>query len=114
MPNTLYKLRLTRFDAVNIFAARGTVEDIQRCLITIFTTHKYTVPLFRDFGLDMDALDQPTPRGMALLRNAMYEVVEKYEPRAELVSVAFEQVDRNGDDRVIPVITWRLKEGATL
>ena len=113
MPNTLHKLRLTRSDAVNIFAARGTAEDVQRCLITIFTTHKYTVPLFRDFGLDMDALDQPTPRGMALLRNAMYEAVEKYEPRAELVSVAFEQVDRNGDDRVIPVITWRLKEGVT-
>lgn len=114
MADSIYKLRLARSGEANVFAPRGTLEDIQTCLATLFTTRKYTVPLYRDFGFDMEALDQPTPRGMALLRGEIYDAAGEYEPRAEIVSVTFEQAEQYADDRVIPVISWRLKDGVEL
>lgn len=114
MADTIYKLRLASSNTTEVFAERGTLEDIQLCLKTLFLTRKYTAPLYRDFGLDLDLIDQPSPRGMALIRNDMYDAVSEYEPRAEIVSVAFEQGDPYSDDHIVPVVSWRLKDGVEL
>lgn len=114
MADTIYKLRLASSNTTEVFAERGTLEDIQLCLKTLFLTRKYTAPLYRDFGLDLDLTDQPSPRGMALIRNDMYDAVSEYEPRAEIVSVAFEQGDPYSDDHIVPVVSWRLKDGVEL
>lgn len=109
MNTSIQTLRLARSDT-NVFSHRDVVEDVRLCLTTLLTTSKYSVPLDRDFGLQMDALDEPSPRAMALIRSAIYSAADRYEPRAEIVSVTFESASEAEDDRVIPVISWKIKE----
>ncbi|MCC8056441.1 GPW/gp25 family protein [Cloacibacillus sp.] len=109
MNTSIQTLRLSKLEA-DVFSHRDVIEDVCLCLTTLFTTRKYSVPLDRDFGLEMDALDEPSPRAMALIRSAIYSAADKYEPRAEIISVAFEVISDAEDDKVVPVISWKLKE----
>jgi hypothetical protein len=68
--------------------ATGAAEIYQN-VRTILLTRKGTVPLDRQFGLDVDLLDTATPRTRALLSAAVPAAVATYEPRARVESVEF-------------------------
>lgn len=74
-------------------APETTVEEVLQNVATIVSTPKYTVPLDRGFGLTRQFIDMPMPTAQAILVSEVFDAIEKYEPRAEVVEITFEQDD---------------------
>lgn len=70
------------------FGATGTKEILQN-VKTIITTPKYTVPLFRDFGIEGDPTDRPMPVAQAKHIANIIRAVQQYEPRAKVLQVTY-------------------------
>lgn len=107
-------LRLDDFKNINVFSPGSTLNQIQLCLATILTTAKYSVPMDRDFGLDATFIDEPSPRGMALLRSEIFEAINKYESRVKILNISFEKSEDANDDKIYPVVKWCLRDGVKL
>ncbi|MFU1797385.1 GPW/gp25 family protein [Paenibacillus azoreducens] len=90
------------------FGATG-LDEISQNIRTILTTIQGTVPLDRGLGIDITVLDNPTELAKAQLTAHVYDVLEEYEPRAEVLKVEFEEDAREG--KLIPIVKYRLKEG---
>lgn len=87
------------------------VDAILQNVRTILTTPKGSVPLDREFGLVMDILDQPFPSAVALLTNRVQEALYKYEPRARLTILSFDQTTTEGaDGKLVPVVELEIEE----
>lgn len=76
--------------AINL-APSSLEEEVLQNVAMIISTPQYSVPLDRNFGVPLTAIDKPLPVAKALLISAIYDAVEKYEPRAEIVSISFEE-----------------------
>lgn len=86
------------------------IEDIKRCLTTLYTTREGEQPLDRDFGLRVDFLSEPLP--VAQSKFAL-EVVRKtaiYEPRARVKEVTYTQDEVGG--QMIPKVHLAKGDGA--
>ena len=80
----------TEMNEIN-FAPRNEVEEIIQNVKTICTTPKYSVPLDREFGINVDALDMPTPKAQAMIQAEIIQAVKKFEPRCRVKKVSFEE-----------------------
>jgi len=65
------------------------VKSILQNVSIILRTCQETVPLFREFGMPMRFLDAPMNTAIPTLIVEVREAIQKYEPRAELLSVNF-------------------------
>ena len=81
---------LTNQDKI-IFSPRNIYEEIAQNVRTICTTLKYSVPLDRNFGVDADFLDRPTPKARAKIQTEIIQAVRKYEPRCKVVKIGFQE-----------------------
>jgi len=77
-------------------APASLIEEVLQNLSMILQTIKYTAPLCRDFGITGNFIDKPIPVAETLLIGELYEAVEKYEPRAEIVEITFERDESTG------------------
>ncbi len=84
------------------FGRGGAVEKVLRDIATVLATPKGSVPLYREFGIDMDFLDRPMPAARQVLRSCVREAVERWVPEASVVSVNFKEDETVG--RVVPVV----------
>ncbi len=73
------------------FDESDTVKSVLQNIRIILSTPKGTVPLYRDFGINMEFLDLPAPAAEAYLRTEIRESVELWEPRARVTGVEFDQ-----------------------
>lgn len=64
-------------------------REISRNVRTILTTPVGTCPLYREFGIDVTAVDRPMDVAMNLYSVAVMEAVEKFEPRVRVQDVTF-------------------------
>lgn len=65
-------------------------RSVLQNLAVLFGTRKGTVPMYRDFGLDMRFIDMPMEAAKTVLLAEAIEAVKKFEPRAEVISVRYE------------------------
>lgn len=65
-------------------------KDVLRCLSVLLGTREGEQALNRDFGLSWDMLDMPIETAKALLENEIVTKVRKYEPRAEVVQITWD------------------------
>lgn len=65
-------------------------KEIIRNVQTILTTPLGSCPLYREFGLDVSYLDHQQDLAQNLFAVAAMEAVERWEPRVQVTSVAFE------------------------
>ncbi|MCP4747972.1 MAG: GPW/gp25 family protein [Desulfobacteraceae bacterium] len=94
--------------------ATGIQEIIQNVKI-ILSTQKGTVPLDRDFGLDLSFLDAPTPVAKALAVSEIIEEVEKQEPRVLVKSVEWIQSQTDEmDGKMVPKVLIQIKEDVSV
>lgn len=87
------------------FVPKSTVQEILQNVIAICSTVKGSVPLDREFGIDDTLIDLPANTVRAKLAAQYIDAVRKFEPRAEVVKVAFQS---KSNQEVYPVITIRL------
>ena len=73
------------------------VSDVLQHIAVILATPKGSVPLDREFGLTTVFLDKPTPVAKMIMRAEVREAIERWEPRAQFVSMTFgERVTQPG------------------
>jgi hypothetical protein len=65
--------------------------EVLQNVATILATPKGSVPLYREFGVSMEAIDRPIPVAKTLLIAQVTEAVEEFEPRAKVVKVTIEE-----------------------
>lgn len=95
------------------FAPSTEAEEILQNVRTIVKTHRFSVPLDRDFGVDGDIVDSPvTPDSLATVQNGIFSAIQAYEPRVEVTEITT-KVDKNDPSIVKPVIKVRIKEAST-
>lgn len=92
------------------FGASG-FEEIRQNLRTILSTIAGTVPLDRNFGIDLSPLDAPIEIAKARMTPAILEAVQTYEPRVEVLEVSYTD---NPDGRLIPTVKFRLADGVSV
>lgn len=66
-----------------------TVKSVMQNVGIIVRTRVETVPLYREFGCRYDFLDRPVTVASPILIADMKEAIERFEPRARVVRVAF-------------------------
>ena len=71
------------------FDPESEQAEIIQNLHAIIGTPKSSVPLFRDFGLDADAVDMPINSAKAKIQSDLIMAVRRYEPRAQVTHVEF-------------------------
>ena len=81
-------MTLTDVD-LNVIGDLDDLEEILRCVRTIIMTPAGTVPLDRDFGIDLDCLDMPAPIAQNALALEIVQKVETYEPRVKVSEASF-------------------------
>lgn len=65
------------------------VASILQNIGILLRTWQGNVPLYREFGLPMQFLDRPMNVAAPALIVEIREAIQRYEPRAEIVSVSF-------------------------
>jgi uncharacterized protein len=90
------------------FGAEGTDEVFQNVRFIISTVMNSCV-MDRGFGIDGDSVDAPFEYAKARLSQSCIEAVQKYEPRARIESIDFEEDPLNG--RLIPKAKVVINDG---
>ena len=83
---TEYEILFTGHEEFS-FNPQNEAEDILQNVIAIVSTPKFSVPLFREFGISQELLDAPINEARAKLISEIIRAVRKYEPRAEIKAV---------------------------
>lgn len=95
---------VSRLGEVN-FAPASELDEIAQNVRCILATVAGSVCLDRDFGIDADLLDQPTPRAVALLQANIIGAVREIEPRARVSRV---RIGVDGDGVLTPEVEIRI------
>lgn len=82
-------------DSVDVnFKPKDKYEEILQNVKTILATPKGSRPMDREFGINFVRVDQPMRKEEARLTSEIVEAVNKYEPRAKVISVVFGWSDK--------------------
>lgn len=93
-------------------APETVVEEVLQNIAMIITTPKFTVPLDRDFGLSQRFIDKPLPVAQSILVAEVMDVIEKYEPRAEIKNITFTQSQEESQaGKLIPRVEVDIIDG---
>lgn len=91
-----YYVRAADLTAIR-FNDADPVSSVLQNIAVLLSTVKGSVPLYRDFGLSAIFLDKPMPVAKMMMIAEIREAIEKWEPRARFVSIAFsEDITRPG------------------
>lgn len=80
---------VTSTSTINFYPT-GIAEILQN-VATIMSTPKGSVPLDRQFGIDVSMLDLPLEIAENLLTVQIMEAIETYETRVEVIKVTYEK-----------------------
>ena len=87
------------------FSPGNELEEIFQNIRTILSTPKGSVPLDRDFGIDLSYLDSPTPVAEAKLTTEIIAAVKRYDPRVSVTAISF---TGDMDGKLKPVVEVRI------
>ncbi|MEA5057780.1 MAG: hypothetical protein VB047_09525 [Anaerotignum propionicum] len=83
-------------------APESTEEEVLQNIAMIISTPQFSVPLDRGFGLAQRFIDKPIQTAQAILVSEVLDAVERYEPRAKVINVTFQQGKMPGT--LIPIV----------
>lgn len=101
-----YRFLLDSTAGVN-FNPPSKDKEILQNVITICMTTKGSRPMDREFGIDPFRVDGPMSKEEARVTNEIVQAVNKYEPRAEVVSVDLRWSDEKAS--LCPSVKIRIK-----
>lgn len=83
------------------------VRSVLQNVALILGTWRGTVPLYREFGITSKFVHKPIPAIKPMLYAEIRETVQRYEPRAEVIGVTFEE----SVDGLIPIVEVNILYG---
>lgn len=86
-----------------------TEEEIAQNVAVILATPKFSVPLDRGFGMNMNFLDKSVPAAKVLAIEDIMDAIEEGEPRVKVRKVDFLENDMMG--RLVPVVEVERLDG---
>lgn len=93
---------------INLFP-KTLMEEVAQNVGIIIASAKFSVPLDRDFGTSHSQIDTPINLAQPRLIMEIIDAVEKYEPRAEIISIDIKQ-DEAQAGKIIPVVEMGVKD----
>lgn len=81
--------------------AESEIEDVRRCLATLYSVRIGEQPLSRDMGIDTSFLDKPMNIAKNLFTLEIIDKTKKYEKRAEVEKIEYKF---GNEGQMIPVI----------
>lgn len=96
-----YTVKAFSVENINV-APETTEEEVLQNVAMIISTPQFSVPLDRGFGLSQRFVDKPIQVAKAIAVSEVMDAIAKSEPRADIVSVTFEQGESPG--KLIPVV----------
>lgn len=91
------------------FNVTDTAQSVLQNVAIILATPKGTVPMYRDFGVDMSFLDLPIPAAKVRLISEIREAVETWEPRVTVTGVRFSETDAD-KGVLVPIVEVEINE----
>lgn len=88
---------------------QDTVASVLHNVALILATPKGTIPMYRDFGLDREFLDMPTPEAEVRMIAPIREAIEQWEPRATVKDISFSR-SADGSGRLIAHVEIEINE----
>ena len=79
------------------------VRSVMQNVRCILRTPKFTVPLYREFGVDTSFIDTPITVVAPIIYAEIREAIETFEPRCEVVDITFE-IDPQNPGRLFPAV----------
>lgn len=70
------------------FGATG-VEEVLQNVQTFLCTHRGSVVLDREFGIDGSVVDRPINKARAIISSDILRNLSRYEPRVKVLSITF-------------------------
>lgn len=95
MVNVAYMVSAAEERGIN-FQPANVVEEVLQNVWFILNTLEYDCPLARGMGLSPKFIDRPIETAQALSVADIFDKIEMYEPRAEVLAVSFENSHLNG------------------
>ena len=90
--------KVSSSDTSIIYKKQTIVEEVLQNVRMILGTYKTTVPLSRDFAMDISLIDKRVPDVRNEIAAILLDVLKKYEPRAKLKSVEIKNIDSSYED----------------
>lgn len=89
-------------DGALLLGAADKVRSVLQSVSIILSTPRGSVPMYRDFGINMEYLDLPMPIAEVRMVSEIREAVQQWEPRATVTGVSFRRDTLNG--KLIPIV----------
>lgn len=77
-----------------ILGETDEVNSILQNVYLILATKKNTVPLYRDFGLEMKFIDRPSAVALTMAVAEIKEALQEFEPRVKVIDVDLTPTNR--------------------
>ena len=90
--------KVSSSDTSITYKKQTIVEEVLQNVRMILGTYKTTVPLSRDFAMDISLIDKRVPDVRNEVAAILLDVLKKYEPRAKLKSVEIKNVSDSYED----------------
>lgn len=85
------------------FEQDNKVLSVVQNISLLLNTKRGTVPMHREFGLPMEFVDKPIDVAETIAFAEISEAIEQFEPRANLVDIAFEKTESGTMSIVVEV-----------
>lgn len=83
-------------------------EEVSQNVRLILSSKQFEIPLARGMGINPDIDGKPFSIAETLMAQSISDAIEKYEPRAEIISIDFAADNNTG--RLIPIVEVRAVE----
>lgn len=95
-----YKISTADLSEIRLNETDSVASVIQNISI-ILNTWQGSVPLYREFGVSREPMHKPAQVAESLYYAELYEVIEEFEPRVEVLDVTFES---DSEGKLIPIV----------
>lgn len=87
-----YKVTSTDDYTLNL-SENNRIDSVLQNIAVLLNTRKGTVPMYREFGLPMNFIDNPIDVAETIAYAEITDALERFEPRAELVGLGFVKLE---------------------
>lgn len=86
----------------------STAAEVAQNIQVLLSSCRYDIPLAREMGLNTEYMHKPQPVAETLMYQTISDNIGEYEPRAEILSIDFEEDAESGV--INPIVEVEINE----